>query len=198
MSLSPLGSSPCAVAVTPADKLLVFSGKNYFRQGLNLTLRGHDATPENLVLVCYRNNDAGEGVLCAVAPADGFPWAGTSSVATVTLVTNTEELELLMDGVSQGAERYLDARLWNQSTMELVARGRLALRGTGYTYDDDTGVTPTPPVSGTTIIWGNLATSGGKTYLKNNEDGLWYPIDLRGSGSAVYFEDHPGEGITLP
>ena len=80
--------------------------------------------------------------------------------------------------------------------MELRGLGRLPVHAIVQTYAVDSGATPVSPIAGTTIIWGKLALYNGLTYEKNDEDGLWYPINLSGSGATTHPEN--GDvGITI-
>lgn len=187
--MSGIGSSALTAVLTRGARSLRLDGDSWHRQELSITLTGHSpATPENLVMVGYRN-----GVLVATVAS----FAGTSSSATGTLDTNTEEMEDAFEDISAGAIQNIDLRLWDQSSQELIGLGVLELRSTGFTYSDDTGATPVTPVSGTTIIWGKLALYSGKTYLKNDEDGLWYPFSLKGSGETIHEEYDETGGITI-
>jgi hypothetical protein len=57
--------------------------------------------------------------------------------------------------------------------------------------------TPVHPVTGSTVIWGNLAMYGGATYVKSGTDGLWYPFNLNGTGATVT-ESIGTTGIIIP
>lgn len=189
MPITTIGASNATLTVERANRSLLFVGSNWHRQLVSLAITGHACVPEQLVLVGYSR----AGVLCAT----GATFGGTSEAATAELDLNTTELATVFSGVATGLPRSLRFRLWNEETLELLAVGDMPILSTGITYTADTGATPVSPIGDTTIIWGKLALYGGNTYLKNDEDGLWYPFDLRGTGETVHFDVGEG-GITIP
>jgi hypothetical protein len=186
--MSGIGTTAATLTVTPSEKKLRMAGANYFRQEVSVTMNGHAyASPENLILLGYK----GKTLVCQ---ASNF--AGSASVANDVIDLNTTELARFMTSVRVNAVRTIELRLWIDTTVpELMAMGSWDIRGIDdYEAYDSASVTP---LSGSTLIWGNLAMVGGKTYLKNSEDGLWYPIDLSGTGGTVHYGIDETGGITI-
>lgn len=188
--MSGIGSSTANVTVTRSKRRMDFDGINWFRQDIALTLTGHSpSTPENLVLVGYRG-----ATLVMASPS----FAGTSSSATGTISTNTTELQTKIADMQIGGVCTVAMRLWDQASLELIASGVLDILAPKYAYSTDTGATPVTPISGSTIIWGKLALYNGITYRKNDDDGLWYPTSLRGTGDQMHDELDETGGIVIP
>lgn len=164
---------------------MVVTGDNWFAQLLSLSITGHDYSPSNLILLAYRGDTL-------VASTDDI--SGTDSHATGTLNTATEEMQTAMENAVHGEIVDIDLRLWDSGMLELLAEGTLRLRGVMVNET----LTPLSPIASTTIFWGDLCSYNGKTYLKNNDDGLWYPFSLRGTGETVNYTIDESGGIAIP
>lgn len=180
-----VGTSDCTIVVDRSRKRMYCAGTNWFMQALDLDITGHDYAVGNLLLLAYRGSTI-------VAMCDEI--SGTSADATGILDTATEEMQTaISDADTQHGEiMKVDLRLWDTNSLELLAEGSLDIRGIIGSYT----TSPVTPISATTVFWGDLCSFGGKTYLKNNEDGLWYPFSLRGTGETVHYTVDETAGLT--
>ena len=182
--MSGIGASSLAIAVTRAAKKLVLTGTNWFREDIAVSITGFSpSTAENLVMVVYQGDTL-------VVTGQGFTG---STTASGTVETNTEELEVFMDAVPDGAIRTFDVFLWDAQSLVMLGSTKWNILGVrGYSAS-----TPVTPITGSTVIWGNIAMYNGTTYVKSLTDGLWYPFALNGSGTGVT-EATGTTGIVIP
>lgn len=181
------GASDLGMVINRGGKSMVVTGENWFAQNLTLAITGHSHATTNLILLAYRDD-------VLVAATDAGDITGTSDLAAGYLDTATEEMQTAMADALHGEIVDIDLRMWDSETLELIAEGVLRLRGVLI----NEAMTPLTPLSSTTIFWGDLCSYLGKTYMKNNEDGLWYPFSLRGTGATVHYTIDETGGIAIP
>lgn len=177
-----VGTQNIAIALDQAERRFTISVLPWRRKLLTITLTGHSpAAAGDIAIVGYIRNTL-------VVTASAF--TGTSASATGTLDLDTDELATAFAGAVHGATRAIDLRIWNGnvSSLELLAYGPLPVHQVALAHASDVGSTPVTPVAASTIVWGNLALYNGVTYVKNNQDGWWYPFDLRGDGDSTHPE----------
>lgn len=131
-----IGTATATVTLSTTKRTGVFDGIVYRRNAVTVTITGQSAAAANLYMAVYRN-------ATLVAACNSFSASGSDAVGT--LDTNTTELQTAMTDLDHGVEMELRFRLWNTSTLELVADGRLNVRQTGHTYAGDTGDTSAVP-----------------------------------------------------
>lgn len=128
-----IGISQCTVSLKAADRLALISGAPYARTSVTVTVTGFTGTAANLLMLIYRN-----GTLVAQCGA----FSGGATLAG-TLDLDTAQMETAMTGLDDGLMRHFDVRLWDMSTLALIATGLMEIRQTGYSYATDSGVTGT-------------------------------------------------------
>lgn len=181
--MSGIGNVASALVLNRGLRRLALPATVWFRQTVQLTLRGFaPSNAENLALLVYRALDGTETLVAAATP---FTAVGDNAVGA--LDTNTTEMETVFADAWDRAARTFDMRLYDGQSKELLGVGPLTVCHSGHDYDADMGAGAPTPISGTTLIWGKLALYNGQTYLKNDEDGLWYAVTLGGTGLTTHF-----------
>jgi hypothetical protein len=169
--MSGVQTTSAKVIVNRSEKKMSIIGTNWLRDDVSLTITGFSpATSETMVLLGYRGPDL-------VLTCQGF--TGTTSAAAV-MDTNTTELVGKMAGVPDGATRAIKMFLWDTQSLILLAQGVMDIIKTSLYSASST----TTPITGSTMIWGNLAFFNNGTYVKST-DGFWYPFSASGSGTGV-------------
>lgn len=159
------------ISVNRTEKKLSITGINWLRDDVVLTVTGFSpAVSESMVLLGYRGPDL-------VLTCQGFLG---STTATATMDTNMTELVAKMEKVPAGAMRAIKMFLWDTQSLILLGQGIMDIIKTNL-YS---ATSPTTPITGSTMIWGNLAFFNNGTYVKST-DGFWYPFSASGSGSGV-------------
>ena len=181
--MSAIGSSTCTVVVDRSARTIKHSGVNWYTQAVTATVSGFGAAvAANLALLFYRNI---AGVMTNVANGGTMVASGSNAVATIQ--TYTAGLATVFTGVKVGAIRVLDMLLYDGDSLELLGTGWFNLRSTAYTHPSDaSAAAAVTPITGTTVVWGNLAKSGSTIYGKNEDDGLWYPVTFHGAGADIH------------
>lgn len=186
--MSGIGAVSVVASVDVAAKELMFtSGRPWACQTINMSIGGCPSIGANLVMTAYVN-----GTL--VMAADDF--TGGPGTVTGAIESNTTPLNKFMKLLPKGRWLDVDVRLWDSDSQELLATGTLRIYSNGFEYTADTGDAVVPAVSGSTLIWGIIAKVGGVTYLYNNTDSRWYPLNgLAGTGDAMHLDWDPDNGL---
>lgn len=183
-----IGSSSLALAVLAGKQLRFSGGPNYFGDGVQVALTGHGSNAADTSLLVFRGSTL-------VASCGAF--SGGTSSATGSVDLYTSELSDVFDGVAFNSFVELSCRIYNNQSFSLIGHGWWPVVSPGFDYQDDSGLDPVSPVTGSTVIWGHLARYNGATYGYNSDDGLWYPVAFRGAGGLIHIDlDQPGITIT--
>ena len=157
-----IGTATLTVALNQSERRAEMTGPVHRRELVTLTVTGiTGATATNLVLVVFRGSTL-------VAACSAFTASGSNATGTIDL--NTDELATVFSGVRSGAIREHDARVYDSSTQELMAEGRLAIRQSEHVYGTDTGTTPTA-ITGPTGQVGIETINGFQYFIFKRSDG---------------------------
>lgn len=192
--MSTIGTSTVSCVVDPATRVISFRGACWTRQGVTLSLTGHNRAPADLVVVANR-----KGVFVGGISAGGI--SGTSGAVSGILDTNTVEMEALLVGLRRRDLAKVTLQLWdsNVASLELLGEGELEIACSGLGYTASTGATPVTPLVGSTGTLGAFGWANGKIYFRNDDIAAptnWFPVELRGSAGTMYI-DYSQPGVAL-